>query len=188
MGGQPTASGWHGERWQHVLDLVFLLGVTFKAIDGLGEILIGIPLLFLTPAGVTTAVQHLTARELTEDPHDLIANLLVHGVNHLAGSDLRLLGIYFLVHGIVKVAIVVAIIVGAVRVYPWAIGALTALTIVQVVELVLHPTIGVVLLTVLDVIIIALTWREWRECRSLRDTARETWRWIRREPAPTGHP
>lgn len=188
MEGQPTASRWRGERWQHVLDLVFLLGVTFKAIDGLGEILIGIPLLFITPAGVTGAVQHLTARELAEDPHDLIANLLVHGVNHLAGSDLRLLGIYFLVHGIVKVAIVVAIIVGAVRVYPWAIAALTALTIFQIVELALKPSIGIALLTVLDIIIIALTWREWRERRSLRDTARETWRWLRRRPAPTGHP
>ncbi|MDO8105852.1 DUF2127 domain-containing protein [Isoptericola sp. b441] len=177
------ASRRHGDYWQHVLDLVFLIGVTFKAIDGLGEILIGIPLLFITPAGVTNAVHHLTARELAEDPHDLIANLLVHGVNHLAGSDLRLLGIYFLVHGIVKAAIVIAIIIGAIRVYPWAIGALTALTIFQIVELALHPTISVALLTVLDIIIIALTWREWREHRSLRDTARETWRWLRPAPA-----
>jgi uncharacterized membrane protein len=174
---------WKNPRYSHVLDVIFLVGVVFKGFDGLVELIAGIPLLFVTPVGVASVVHRLTAQELAQDPHDLISNLLVHGTSHLVGSDLRFLGIYFLIHGIVKVAIVVAIIIGARKIYPWAIGALGALTIFQIVEFVIHPTVGVALLSILDIVIIALTWREWRENRSLVDTARDTWSWIRRRPS-----
>jgi uncharacterized membrane protein len=108
------------------------------------------------------------------------------GVAGLKPQDMFTLGIYIAVHGAVKVAIVVALAVGAVRVYPWAIGALGILTIVQIVDLVVNPAIGVILLTVLDLIVIALTWREWRERRSLWDTFAATAAWVRRHPAPAG--
>lgn len=163
----------------NALDLIFIVGIIFKAIDGLGELIAAIPLFFVTPSNITTVVHRLTVEELSEDPHDLIANLLIHGTSHLATGSLRFLAIYFLIHGIVKLAIVTAIIVGAVRVYPWAITALSALTVFQIVEFVLHPSAGVAILTVLDIVIIALTWREWRQHRDLRDTLHDTARWIR---------
>jgi uncharacterized membrane protein len=165
---------------RHLLDVVFLLGVVVKGLDGLVEVVAGIPLLFVSPASLTSFVQGIAARELLEDPHDLVATLLVRGVAQLHGRDAVLLGVYLLVHGIVKLAIVTALILGAVRVYPWAIAALAALTVYQIVELVLHPSVGLALLTALDLVIIALTWREWRECRSLRQTWAATIAWIRR--------
>ena len=79
-----------------------------------------------------------------------------------------------------KAAIVVALVLGAIRVYPWAIAALSALTVYQIVELVLHPSVGLVLLTLLDLAVIALTWREWRRRHSLRETLAETRAWLRR--------
>lgn len=163
----------------HVLDLVFLVGVALKALDAVLELAAGLVLLFVTPEGLASLTRRLTAGELLRDPHDLLANLLVTGVAKLHPDDLRLLAIYFLVHGIVKAAIVIALVVGAVRVYPWAIGALSLLTLLQIVELARHPSIGLVVLTVLDVVIIALTWREWRQHRGLRETLASTRAWLR---------
>lgn len=147
---------------RHLLDLLFLVGVVVKGLDGVAELIGGVVAIVLPGATVVS---------------------ITHGQLH--GGDLPLLIVFLLVHGVVKVAIVVSLVVGAVRVYPWAIGALAALTVAQVVDLVMRPSIGLVLLTILDVVVIALTWREWRERRSLRQTFAATAAWMRRRPSPS---
>ena len=166
-------------RRDHVLDLVFLVGVALKGLDGLGELLLGIPLAFLSRAQVDSLAHSFTAEELSEDPQDLVANLLLHSTAHVAHGTLLFVALYLIVHGAVKVAIVLALIFGAERVYPWAIAVLGLFTVFQAVEFVLHPSVSVALLTLLDVVVIALTWREWRQRRSLRETFASTLAWIR---------
>lgn len=171
-------------RSGHVLDLLFLLGVALKGIDGLVETVAGVALVFLGPHGLKTVVHNATSHELFEDPHDLIANLIVHGTAGLSAGSVHFASAYLIVHGVVKLAILVALVFGAVRFYPWAIAALGILAIYQVVAFALHPTVGLAVLTLLDIVVIALTWREWRQHRSLRQTARATWRWMLRRPEP----
>ncbi|MFE6735332.1 DUF2127 domain-containing protein [Microbacterium sp. NPDC057650] len=166
-----------------VLDWVFLIGLLFKALDGLLELLVGIPALFITHVQLTSLVRALTSGELAEDPHDLIANLILHESARLATGTLLIGGIYLIVHGAVKVAIVVALLLGSKRIYPWAVGALTILLIVQLVDLVLAFSVGVLVLTVLDAVIIWLTVREWREGRSLHDVIRLRMPWLARNRA-----
>jgi uncharacterized membrane protein len=171
-------------RRDHVLDLVFLVGIGLKGLDAIGELVVGIPLAFLSHAQLDSLARSVTAEELGEDPHDLVANLLLRSTAHAGHGTLLFVALYLIVHGVVKLAIIAAIIWGAERIYPWAIGALVVFTVFQAVELVLHPTIGVALLTLLDLVIVVLTWREWRQHRSLRDTARSTAAWLRRRPEP----
>ncbi|GAA4141048.1 DUF2127 domain-containing protein [Leifsonia shinshuensis] len=170
---------------ERVLDLVFLLGVLFKGLDGLVEVAGGVLLLFTTPAALLSAANRVTAEELSEDPHDLIANLIVHGATHLHSGGVAFVAAYLLLHGVVKLAIVVALLVGSRRVYPWAMVALGAFLIFQLYELVTKPSVGVAVLTVFDAVIIWLTWREWRRNRELRTTWRGTVAWVFRRPAPT---
>lgn len=165
------------------LDLIFLIGVLFKGIDGLGELIGGAVLLFVSPAHLRGAADAATAEELSEDPHDIVANLIRHGAAHLGGSAIVYVALYLLLHGVVKVAIVLALLLGSKRVYPWAIAALIAFVVFQVYELLTRPSAGVAALTVFDVFIIWLTWREWRRGRELRDTWRETVSWVFRRPS-----
>lgn len=166
-----------------LLDLLFLVGVVGKGIDGLVELVGGILLLMVTPGQLASLVHLLTAEELSEDPHDLFATLLLHGVAHLGATTTTMLAAYVLLHGVVKVAIVIALLLGSRRVYPWAIGALGIFLVIQLVSLVATPSVGVVVLTVLDAVIILLTWREWHENRTLHDTWRSTLRALRRRPS-----
>ncbi|WP_022879097.1 DUF2127 domain-containing protein [Microbacterium sp. B19] len=169
---------------ERILDLVFLIGVLFKGIDGLLETVGGILLLVISPDRLVSAANAATARELAEDPHDVIANLLVHGVAHLNAGSKTFIAAYLLLHGVVKLAIVIALLIGSRGVYPWAMAALGAFVLFQLFELVRSPSIGVVVLTLLDILIIWLTWREWRRNRELRHTWRGTVDWIlRRQPA-----
>jgi len=98
---------------ERILDLVFLLGVLFKGLDGLVELVVGVVLLFVTPAKLQHAAARATSGELAEDPHDLIANLIVHGAAHLQHGSIVFAAVYLLVHGIVKLAIVVALLIGS---------------------------------------------------------------------------
>ena len=133
------------------------------------------------------AAHAATAEELSEDPHDIIANLIRHGAANLGGSGVAFVAFYVLLHGVVKLAIVVALFAGSRRVYPWAIAALAAFVIFQAYELVTSPSAGVAALTVFDLFIIWLTWREWRRGRELRATWRGTVAWtFGRAPEASG--
>ncbi|MBW4042578.1 MAG: DUF2127 domain-containing protein [Acidobacteria bacterium] len=168
----------------HLLDLAFLVGLILKGVDGLVELLAGIPLAFFTHGQIGSLARAITAEELREDPHDLIANLVLHGAAAITSGTALFAAIYLIVHGVVKLAIVISLVVGAHRIYPWAIAALIGFVVFQLVELVSRPSVGVALLTVLDVVIIGLTWREWRQRRTFRETLDSTVAWVRRR-SPT---
>jgi uncharacterized membrane protein len=80
-------------------------------------------LLITTPAQLQGAANAVTAGELSQDPHDLIANLILQGASHLHTAGLRFVAAYLLLHGVVKVAVVIALLIGSRRVYPWAMAA-----------------------------------------------------------------
>lgn len=166
----------------HLLDLAFLLGLLLKGLDGAIELVGGAILLWLSPDRLVALTQQAVAGELSEDPQDLIANVLLHGVGHLDTASIGFIGAYLLVHGVVKLAIIFALLVGSLRVYPWAIAALVAFLAFQGYELVLHPSPGVALLVILDAVIVWLAWREWRQRKTLRETYARTREWLSRSP------
>ncbi|GAB3395794.1 DUF2127 domain-containing protein [Humibacter soli] len=171
------------ERRDLILDWVFLVGVALKGIDGLIEVLAGIPLFFITKWQLMSLAQAVTAGELAEDPHDLLANFLLHEASKASGSSLFIGGLYLFLHGVVKLAIVIALVRGSRRVYPWAVGALSVLLVIQLVDLVVKFSVGVLLLTLLDALIIWLTVREWRHGRTLHDVLRLRAPWFGRRDA-----
>lgn len=173
---------WTRERW---FDLVFLVGFAFKAVDGIVELAAGIPLLFLRPGQVEAAARLVTAGELQEDPDDLLAHLIRHGVATLSADATLFAAAYLIVHGLVKLGIVAAVFRGSRRLYPWAIAALGGFVVWQGYEFVVHPGVGLALLTLFDTVIVALTVREWRHHRSLGDAVRSI---LGRSPAPRQHP
>jgi len=65
------------------LDKTFKVGLVLKGLDGVLEVAGGILLLFLSPRAIEHVVRVLTAHELSEDPHDLVARYLLHTASHL---------------------------------------------------------------------------------------------------------
>jgi uncharacterized membrane protein len=155
------------DRKQWLVDAAFLVGILFKGVDGFVELVIGLPLLVLRPWQIDRLAQAVTAGELREDPHDLLANLLLHGAANLSSSATLVGAVYLIFHGAVKLAIVAALLRGSRRVYPWAIGALGLFLALQIAQFVVDPSVGVALLTVFDALVLWLTWREWRHGRTL---------------------
>jgi len=149
------------------LDRLFEIGIILKGLNGLAELLGGLLLLFVTPADIHHLAATLTQGELSEDPNDVVARYLLHTANGLTGNAVIFGAVYLLVHGAVKVVLVVALLLNKLWAYPSMIIVLLIFIGYQLYRIVLDPSAGLIALTVFDVLIVALTWREYRRQRRI---------------------
>ena len=150
------------------LDHVFEIGIVLKGVDGLLEVVGGVLLLLVARAEISGLVQALTQHELSEDPRDLIASRLLHTANSLTRTGQLFGAGYLLLHGIVKVILVLALLRNKLWAYPWLIGVLLIFIGYQAYRIVLTPTLGLIALTGFDIAIVTLTWREYQRQRVFR--------------------
>lgn len=154
------------------LDKTFRIGLVLKGIDGVLEVAGGILLLFVSPQSIQHLVRALTAHELSQDPHDLIARYLVHSTSHL-NSGITIFGaVYLLSHGIAKVVLVALVLRDKLWAYPWLIVLLLAFIAYQLYQITaVRFSAGLTALTILDAALVWLTWREYRSRRAQRRRA-----------------
>jgi uncharacterized membrane protein len=149
------------------LDKTFRIGLVLKGLDGVLEVIGGVLLLFLSPAAIQHLVRALTAHELSEDPHDLIARYLLHTTAHLHHGTTLFGAIYLLSHGIAKIVLVALVLKDKLWAYPWLIGLLLAFIAYQLYQITaIHFSVGLTLLTIFDALLVWLTWREYRAKRA----------------------
>ena len=149
------------------LDKTFKIGLVLKGLDGILEVIGGILLLFVSPYAIDHLARVLTAHELSEDPHDLIANYLLHTTAHLGRGTTIFGAIYLLSHGIAKIVLVALVLRDKLWAYPWLIGLLLAFIAYQLYRITaVHFSIGITLLTIFDAFLVWLTWREYRAKRA----------------------
>jgi uncharacterized membrane protein len=153
-----------------VLDRAFLIGMILKLLDGVLEVIGGLLLLTISPATINSLARALTQHELSEDPHDFLANHLLHYTGSLTGGALRFAAAYLLLHGVVKIVLIAAVLRNYLWAYPVLIVFLLAFIGYQVYRLTFAPSFGLVALTVFDAVVTWLTWREYVRQRNLRRT------------------
>jgi len=181
----PATADTSAKPLSPALDKTFKIGLVLKGLDGVLEVIGGILLLFLTPAAIQHLVRVLTAHELSEDPHDLIARYLLHTTAHLHHGTTLFGAIYLLSHGIAKIVLVALVLKDKLWAYPWLIGLLLVFIAYQLYEITaVHFSAGLTLLTVFDAILVWLTWREYRAKRAHQHHARAA---AVAAPSPGGH-
>ncbi len=169
--GTTTQTPAHGvaKPLSPALDTTFKVGLVLKGLDGVLEVAGGILLLFLSPQAIQHLARVLTAHELSEDPHDLIARYLLHTTAHLNTAVTIFGAIYLLSHGIAKIVLVALVLRDKLWAYPWLIVLLLAFIGYQLYRITLvHFSIGLTLLTIFDAFLVWLTWREYRAKRDMR--------------------
>src|SRR5258706_7737611 len=130
-----------------LLDRTFEISIIAKGLDGLLELVGGVLLLAVGPTTINHIIVGITQHELSEDPHDLIATRLLHFGAGLTGSAVTFAAAYLLVHGIVKVVLVVALLRNKLWAYPWLIVTLVIFIGYQLYRIALTPTAWLILLT-----------------------------------------
>jgi uncharacterized membrane protein len=158
-----------GKPLSPALDKTFKIGLVLKGLDGILEVAGGILLLFLSPHAIERIVRGLTAHELSEDPHDLIARYLLHSTSHLSAGITLFGAIYLLSHGAAKIVLVGLVLRDKLWAYPWLIVLLLAFIAYQIYRIAwVHFSVGLTALTIFDAALVWLTWREYRSKRARR--------------------
>lgn len=152
------------------LDRVFDVGVIIKGFDGAVELIVGL-LLLLAPHAIDAVLDWIAGRAQAEPSRvgEFVATVVGHADAQLAGGGTGFLIAFLLAHGVIKLALVYALLRRIIKAYPWAIGILITFLAYQLFVLVTSPSLGQVLFSVLDVVIIVLVWREYRELRRAGD-------------------
>jgi len=153
---------WRRLSWRERL---FLLGVWFKAIDGALELFGGVALQTVSPAFILQSVQFLTQDEIVEDPHDLVANYVLRLAGRLSVSGQHFMVLYLLIHGVVKIALVWALLKRVSIAYPLAIVAFAAFIAYQLYRYSLTGGLALLAITALDAVVVALVYLEYRALR-----------------------
>ena len=142
--------------------MLFRLAVWLKGLDGLGEILAGLGLLLIGPAALTGWIHALTFGEISQDPTDFVATHLRQAAEALStGGETFVVG-YLVIHGLIKVGLVVALLRHMLAAYPAAIAVLGGFLAFQLWRYLAGGSMLLLLLSAFDVVVIVLVWREWR--------------------------
>jgi len=148
-----------------IVHLLFDVGVITKGVDGALEMIGGTLLFFVSPDQLRHVARILTLHELTEDPHDIVANYLLHTSQRLSPSVTTFGAIYLLWHGAVKVGLVAALLLRLRWAYPAAIVAFLAFLVYQISRYAHTHAPELLVLSVLAALVILLTWLEYRRLR-----------------------
>ena len=151
------------ERPRTATDKAFRISLYLKGLDGLLETLGGILLLFIKPDQINHFARWLTQGELSEDPHDFIANHILKTAHTLTGSALILGAIYLLAQGLIKLFLVYQVLHGKAWAYLLLIVVISLFVIYQTYRLaVVKFSVSLTLLTLFDLLIIYLAQKEYR--------------------------
>jgi uncharacterized membrane protein len=150
------------ERPRTATDKAFRISLYLKGLDGLLEVLGGILLLIIKPEQINHLARWLTQGELSEDPHDFIANHILKTANHLTGASLLFGALYLLSHGIVKLVLIVEVLRDHLWAYLGLIGVTALFVVYQTYRIIVKFSLSMLLLTLFDLLIIYLTQKEYR--------------------------
>lgn len=147
------------------IHLFFVVSLWSKGAFALSEIIGGIAAFFVTKQFLVNVALWVTQHEFAEDPHDVIANYLLHSVQTLSIGAQDFAAIYLLGHGIIKLWLIVGLLRERIWYYPVALMVFGLFIVYQLYRYSFTHSIWLLLITVIDLIVIGLTWHEWRYLR-----------------------
>lgn len=150
------------ERYVH---WAFQISLCFKAIFALLELAGGIAALFVTHTLLIRLANLVTQGELQEDPHDLVANYLLHTVQHLSIGTQHFTALYLISHGAIKLWLIIGLLRERLWYYPTALVVLSLFVVYQLYRFTFTHSPWLLMLTLVDFVVIALTWHEYRFLR-----------------------
>jgi uncharacterized membrane protein len=154
-----------GDKGEGLIHRFFLLTILGKGFLGLVQLATAAAVFLGVTDHLPTLARSLVAAELAEDPNDFLAARILSLASKLPATDATFYTIYFAAHGLLHVAVVLALLFGSGWAYPSAIIVLCVFIVYQLLE---WSTVGGLMLLVLsaiDLLVIYLTLLEWRHLR-----------------------
>ena len=146
---------------EHRIHQIFEVSLLIKGAHALIECVGGIVLAFVSTNTIVSLANRLTQDELVEDPHDFIASHLMMLASNFSVTTQDFYAFYLLSHGIVKIALVVALLKNQLWAYPASLIVLGLFIAYQMYRFNYTGSAGLVVLTVFDLLVMVLIWHEY---------------------------
>ena len=147
------------------IDYIFDAFIIVKGVDGVLETIGGLLLTFTNRAKLNEIAIWLTQRELSQDPDDRLSHWLLEQAAHLSVSAKMTGVIYLLVHGIIKITLVVTLLRNKIWAFPVAVVFLTSFAFYQLYRFTLHFSWPLLVLSMFDFVIVILIQYEYNKHR-----------------------
>lgn len=144
---------------EHVVHEFFLASVILKGLISVAEVVAGIAVLLIPPQTIIS----LTLSLLNYLPVASIQAKLIQEVSVFTSGTALFIAFYLLSRGLIKVALVWAMLKRIVIAYPLSLGVLTLLVLYQLYQLVSFPfSLIVFAITIFDLVVMYFIYREWK--------------------------
>jgi uncharacterized membrane protein len=148
---------------------LFDVAIAIKGIDGAIQIIGAIVLFFIPPSAITGLANSIVTRDLLGDQEGTLARHLTKAAADFAGGDTRTFAlVYLLLHGLIKVGLVLALLRKIMPAYPIATVILGGFVIYELYRAVRTGSIALPIFAAIDIVIIILVLREYRQLRAER--------------------
>jgi uncharacterized membrane protein len=147
------------------IGLYFHISVFLKGLFSLLEIIGGVLAFFVPVSYITNVIVHLAQGELIEDPGDFISTHLAQFAQQLSVTSGTFIAIYLLSRGLVKFALVVALLKNQLWAYPSSLVVLGLFVVYQIYQIATAFSALLVFLTIFDLIVMWFIWKEYEVVR-----------------------
>ena len=147
---------------------LFKAALLVKGLDGAAELVGAVALLLVPAATVQHLVAEVVSRDLLGPPDGFLTRHLVAGTAEFASGDRTFVLVYLGLHGVVKLALVWALLRKWRPAYPVAAAVLAVFVGYELIRAVHTGSVVLPFLAALDVVIIVLILREYRLLGSAR--------------------
>ena len=150
-------------------DKLFRVAIAIKGLDGGLQVVGAIVLALIPPAAIGGFAHAVVTRDLLGDQNGTLATHLTKAAADFTGGDTRVFAIlYLLLHGLVKLALVFALLKKILPAYPIAAVVLAGFVVYELWRAVHTHSIALPFFAALDIVIIVLVLREYRQLRRER--------------------
>ena len=147
---------------------LFLAGILLKGFFAVLEVICGVSLFFITMGTIQHLIDAMSLSALFENPNDFFAASLMDFMHHFTASSKIFLGFYFLVHGAVKLAVVLGLLSGRLWAFPVGLVAMTLFVVYQLHRYTNTHAAALIVISVFDLLIMALILREYQAAKRQR--------------------
>lgn len=139
-------------------------GIGAYGISFAGNVITG----FLPQEFLLNFVQGITQEELLENPGDIVANYLLQAAQALSVNTLHFAALYLLVHGVVKLWLVIGLLRKRLWYYPTALVVFCMFIVYQAYRYTFTHSLALVFITIIDLVVVGLTWHEYQYLKRVK--------------------
>lgn len=147
---------------EFIITELFRLGMIWRIVYGAIRLVLGLILLKIVGSPISTLVQKIMSPEITEDPTDILYQVVNALMSHSAPQVTYFLAFYFIFWGFLDIFLSVYLLREKLWAFPVSLALIGTFVIYELIRF--THTHSLILLSVvfIDVLIMALILKEWR--------------------------